>query len=179
MEFEAPFHHEFSRTLAHMIEISGRSAVVIGFVSHIVRTLIFPGSSVEELRSDILHFRSEILRAEQTIRRSQVALEGCLDWSSVQTVVIRLLGIAVVQAITVLLVWHFCGNRYRSVPSTALTEEDSSPESTPKVEKDEGFHPPVTQGIPLRTGPLRPSDLRQLSLQHGCGSRGSKDARHQ
>lgn len=164
-----------------MIEISGRSAVVVAFISHIVRSLIFRETTVEELRSDILHFRSEILRAEQTIRRSQAALEGCLDWSEVQKVVIRLLGIAVVQAVTVLLVWHYCGRRHRPSPPTSQSDlgDISSSESTPKVAKEVETEKAVTQGFPIRSGPLRPSDLRQLSLQHGGGSSRSKDARHQ
>lgn len=88
-----------------------------------------------------------------------------------QKVVVRLLGIAAVQALTVLLVWHFCGGRRRIDHPISQTEsgEVSSAESTPKVVKEVGSELPVSQGIPVRSGPLRHSDLRQLSLQHGGG----------
>ena len=145
--------------------VSTRIAFGVAVVSHIIRSFCKDDPGVELLRSEIAGFRGEILRAEQTIRRSHEALDNCLSFTQIQSVFLRLCGFALVQTLVLIVVWNcqLCRRKRPDISQPAIVSSDSSEDSSPRPITDQNQ---VEQGVGVRSGPLRPSDLKRLAIEH-------------
>ena len=152
-----------------MDNVNGWLAVIVGLASHFVRSWISFDPELHQLRSDLASFRSEVLRSEQTIRRAGVALESCLTFSSWQDWALRFVGFCLLQclvgAIAIFIVWRkWEGQRSVDQPGVPTTSIRDSPVPS---ETGEPLLPVKGSVVPIRKGPLRPSDIRQLLDQNG------------
>ena len=153
------------------MQVSGRAGAAIVVLTHLVRSFFFEDSkSSAAIREEIISFRSEILKAEQLVHRTNLALESCLSVSGFQSKIIEAGLIIIVQLSVVLFFWWALCRRSKKVevgePETESESETApSPKASPSALCDLKVEVPIV-GVPVGRGkPLRPSDLK--AIRHG------------
>ena len=131
-------------------------------VSHLIRSLVTPTDVHTSLRVELSEFRTEVQRAESTLKQTTLILEHCNGFSAFLEYLLKVVAISEI----VLLCWllYLLILRQTAVVRTstpALTDSTltvDSPTSSDEVTD------PSTRATPaqssLRVGPVRPSDLK-------------------
>ena len=132
-------------------------------LSHILRSVVYPEIGTS-LSVEINQFRAEIARAELTLTQTTAVLEHCTHHSNFLTYIIKLLAFSELA----LLVWILYLLLSRSPPRLLALWHRAEPEQSPSGTSDltsasegENLTPVRGDRIAGRTGPWRPSDLRQ------------------
>ena len=118
------------------MQVSGRGGAAIVILTHLIRSVFFDDrKSTRALREEIINFRTEVLKAEQLVHRTNIALESCLSVSGFQAKVIEAGLIIVVQiSVVVIFWWTFCRREKKTELVEAQSESDSEVDRTPKSE---------------------------------------------
>ena len=173
---DRPLYHLLSQNLLLMEVGPGKFTAVVVILSHIVRSWFSSGTvDISVIQGELASFRTEVLRAEHTVRLANQALAECVDTLSVHSWIFRTLGLFICLAIIGVSLWWIQFRHLLAKTSRVEIEKDiiissaASPVVSPVdqvSEKQQNFKP--GPGSQLRSGPVRPSDLRRLADQHGC-----------
>lgn len=173
---DRPLYHLLSQNLLLMEVDPGKFTAVVVILSHIVRSWFSSGTvDISVIQGELASFRTEVLRAEHTVRLANQALAECVDTLSVHSWIFRTLGLFICLAIIGVSLWWIQFRHLLAKTSRVEIEKDiiissaASPVVSPVdqvSEKQQNFKP--GPGSQLRSGPVRPSDLRRLADQHGC-----------
>ena len=142
--------------------------------SHLLRSIWWRDESRAQaiVQAELASFRSELTWSEQLLRRSNSALERCLDSYHWQTELIKFSAIVFAELLILFVVWLLWFRRPLSVASSASFESESSgadSDTSPsqvevKKEDPKILQLPAPKVVAGKAGPTRPSDLRRALL---------------
>ena len=144
--------------------VESRVVGLIVVASHFFRSIFWPDQS-QSLLIEIHQFRAEISKAELVVSKTSTVLEHCTSYSNFLTWAIKFVALSELGLciwILYLLVW---GPR---VPSTSVSAiVDRSPSSATSTSSPKLTQETITETSlvvpPVRTGPVRPSDLKKTN----------------
>ena len=149
---------------------SGRLTVIVVLVSHWIRSWWSTDSGDSTaLRSELAAVRTEILRAEQTIKFANHSLESCLGVNFLQSLALKCIGLFVLQCVLIA-AGYLVYRKYllRGVFCEAPVVVDLPAALPSPVSSGKSPEPSKVTPIPVRSrGPVRPSDLKRLADQYG------------
>ena len=97
---DRPLYHLLSQNLLLMEVDPGKFTAVVVILSHIVRSWFSSGTvDISVIQGELASFRTEVLRAEHTVRLANQALAECVDTLSVHSWIFRTLGLFICLAI--------------------------------------------------------------------------------
>ena len=139
-----------------------RRAGIAVVVSRLIRSLFTPTDVQTSLRLELSEFRTEVQRAESTLKQTTLILEHCNGYSKFLEYLLKVVAISEI----VLLCWllYLLTLRQTTVfrhSTPALTDSSltvDSPTSSDEVEVTSAGVAPTQS--PPRAGPVRPSDLK-------------------
>lgn len=154
--------------------LSPRAFSLSLIASHLLRSIWWRDESRAQaiVQAELASFRSELTWSEQLLRRSNSALERCLDSYHWQTELIKFSAIVFAELLVLLVAWLLWFRRPSSVASSIQldsessgSESDKSPSQVPENTVDPKLlQLPAPKVVAGKAGPTRPSDLRRALL---------------
>lgn len=142
--------------------------------SHLLRSIWWRDESRAQaiVQAELASFRAELTWSEQLLRRSNSALERCLDSYHWQTELVKFSAIVCAELLILVVVWFLWFRRAASVASpidrvseTSGSDSDNSPDHSVGISEDPKLlQLPAPKVVAGKAGPTRPSDLRRALL---------------